>query len=80
MTPAETYMAIEASLWQMEHEQRLTAWAVWHVAALGRARKMPALQALLKQPGAKALSPEEAEERRKEFDQMRHKWQETARH
>ncbi|HBF40546.1 MAG TPA: hypothetical protein DDW19_01835 [Anaerolineaceae bacterium] len=73
-------MAIEESVWMLEHEQRLMAWAVWHIAALGRARKMPALQALMKQPGAKALSPEEAEERRKEFDQMRHKWQATQPH
>ncbi len=75
MTPVEVYMAIEASVWRMEREQRMTAWAVWHIAALTRARKMPALQALLKQPAAKALTPEEAEEKRAEFETMRQRWQ-----
>ncbi len=74
MTPVETYMTIDAAIWKIEREQRLAAWEVWHTAALMRAKKMPALQALMKQPEAKPLNEDEALKRRDEFDSMRNKW------
>ena len=74
MTPAETYLAIDAGIWRAEHDQRLAAWTVWHCAALMRAKRLPAMQALMKQPDAKPLDENEAQQRRDEFDSMRQKW------
>lgn len=71
MTPPETYMAIEAATWRMEHEQRLMAWTAWHVAALSRAKKLPSLTKILTPPEAKKLTPDEAATRRKEFEDMK---------
>lgn len=68
-------MTIEAEQWRLEAEQRNMAWAVWHIAALTRAKKMPALQALIRQPDAKPLSEDEAHERRAEFRKLKEKWE-----
>ena len=52
----------------------MRAWAVWHVAALSRVKRLPALSRLIQAPEAKPLSEEEAVERRSEFEEMSGRW------
>ena len=77
MTPAETFMAIEAHIWQQEQEQKLRAWEVWHIAALTRVKRMPPLSALTKAPEGKKLSPDEKQERQKEFEELTERYGKT---
>lgn len=74
MTPAETFMAIEAYMDRQEYEQKLRAWEVWHIAALTRAKRMPPLSALTKAPEGKKLTPDEKQERQKEFEELTEKY------
>ena len=74
MTPAETYMTIEAHIWKQEQDQKLRAWEVWHIAALTRAKRMPPLSALTKAPDGKQLSPDEKLERQREFEDLTNKY------
>jgi hypothetical protein len=67
-------MAMDAAEWRLEEEQRKRAWAVWHIAALSRVKKMPGLDALIKQPKAKRLTEEEASEKQADFDRMKERW------
>ena len=54
----------------MEREHRRDAWLAWHIAALSRAKRLPALQRLLGSGKARALEGEELECRRRERDEM----------
>ena len=74
MTPTETFMTIEAAAWHREQEHRLRAWLAWQTARLGRLKKFPTYDSLIKAPEAKALSDEEAIERRSEFEELKAKW------
>ncbi len=69
-TPAEIYVAIDAYGWGLEQKQKQLAWAVWHIAALTRAKKMPPLSSLVKPAPAKKLTEEEKLKRQKEFEEM----------
>jgi len=71
MTPVETYLVIKAAAWKFDEEQRDLAWLAWHVAALSRAKRLPALSKLLKAGKAEVLSGEELKKRREEFKQMK---------
>jgi len=70
LTPHETYMAIEAAAWRLEREHRRDAWLAWHVAALTRAKRLPALKRLLGTDKARALEGEELEGRRTEHREI----------
>ena len=81
LTPRETGMALEARAWRMEREterttelirlaQKLAGWLAWHTAALQRSRNMPSLQRLLGGGQTKELTPDEARERKAEFEEM----------
>jgi len=70
-TPRETYATMEAAAWRMEREQRRDVWLAWHVAALSRAKRLPALQRLMVGGKAKVLTGEEAEQRREEHEELR---------
>jgi len=74
MTPAETYKTIEVFAWRMEEEHRMRAWTVWQAARLTRVKKFPPLNELIKAPGAKVLTDEQATERRSEFEELKAKW------
>jgi hypothetical protein len=43
LTPREIAREMAATLTRLTREQDERAWAVWHVAALGRVKKMPKL-------------------------------------
>lgn len=47
LTPAETLGVLDAHAWRLEREREARAWAVWHTAALVRAKKLPALKRLV---------------------------------
>ena len=79
MTPTETFMTIEAATWHREQEHRLRAWLAWQTARLGRVKRFPTFDSLIKAPEAKALSDEEAVERRSEFEELKAKWQQKQR-
>lgn len=69
MTPVETFMTIEATLWREESSQRGRITQAWLTAALGRAKRLPKLERLFaKKP--KRLTGAELERRKKEFDDM----------
>ncbi len=80
LTPRETVQTIEAVNWRLEQDQRARAWLAWHVAALSRAKRMPLLSRMVNPPAARRLPPDEAEVRRKEFADMRAKWQNRGTH
>lgn len=69
MTPAETYMAIEAAVWRDDREQKLALRTAWHTAALSRAKRMPSLGQFMTPP-ARKVTGEELRKRRQEFDEM----------
>ena len=46
MTPWQLDVIIKAEAKEREDEHKLRAWAVWHIAALGRAKKLPKLKEL----------------------------------
>jgi len=73
LTPRETYAAIEAARWQLEREHRRDAWLAWHIAALSRAKRLPALQRLIGAGKARALEGEELERRRAEHREIMQK-------
>lgn len=69
MTPAETFMAIEAALWREERQWRQDVTRAWLTAALTRARWLPRLEQLLASE-PKRLSGEELARRQQEFREM----------
>jgi hypothetical protein len=70
LTPREVYAAIEAAGWRLEQEHRRAGWLAWHVAALSRAKRLPALARMMGGGKAKALTSEELETRRQEYGEI----------
>ena len=70
MTPRETVRVIEAAAWRLEQAHRDRLALAWHIAALMRTKKLPALERLLKPP-PKPLTGAELETRRREFEDMK---------
>jgi len=70
LTPRETARAFEAARWRQEREQQQQAWLAWHVAALMRSKRLPALQRLMPRPRARRLKGKELERRRREHDEI----------
>jgi hypothetical protein len=71
LTPRETQAVFEAAQWRWETEQRSMRFAVWHVAALQRAKKMPSLREFVGREQPKPLTAAEKEARRKEFEELK---------
>lgn len=78
LTPAETWAAIDAGIWQLDHEHRRQVWLAWHIAALTRSKRLPSLQQMLGGGDAKKLEGDELERRQREHDEMARGWQKTA--
>lgn len=74
MTPVEVIQTMEAAGWRADVEQRLMAWGAWHMAALQRCKRMPALASLIKPKKARVLEGQELEDRRREFEEMKTRW------
>jgi len=70
LTPRELFAVVEAATWQREQAQRRDMWLAWHIAALSRTKRLPALQKLIRPGKAKALHGEALEARRRERDEM----------
>ena len=70
MTPRETVLVVEAAIWRYDREHQQRAWLAWHIAALGRAKRLPSLRKLLGMPAAKKLVGDEAERRAREHAEM----------
>ncbi len=70
MTPRETSLAFEAATWRYDRERQRAAWMAGHIAALGRAKRLPSLRRLMGMPVAKKLSEDEAAERAHEHAEM----------
>ena len=70
LTPWETFMMIDASIWREEVQQKRDLVLAWQTAALTRAKRMPSLKQLLNTKPARPLVGEELEKRRKEFRDM----------
>lgn len=71
LTPRETYATIDAAVWRMEQAHRRDGWLAWHIAALSRARRLPALQRILGGGKSHALSGDELEQRRQEHEELK---------
>ncbi len=71
LTPRETFMVLEAAGRRWEREHRRDAWLAWHVAALGRAKKLPPLQRLLGTKPARTLRGAELAKRQREFEELK---------
>ncbi len=63
-------MAIDASIWRAEVQQKRDLALAWQTAALTRAKRMPSLKQLLNTKPAKPLMGREREKRRQEFQEM----------
>ncbi len=63
-------MAFEAATWRQEQAQRRDLVIAWHVAALGRAKRMPNLRELLNPGKTKELTSEEQKQRQTEFEEL----------
>jgi len=70
MTPRETLMTIEASIWRNERRQELDLVQAWSMAKLMRAKRIPPLKALLNTKPAKPLRGKELEKARQEFKEL----------
>jgi hypothetical protein len=70
LTPRETFMAIDASLWREEIQQKRDLTLAWQTAALTRAKRLPSLKQLLNTKPARPLHGAELEKRRQEFKEM----------
>ena len=70
LTPRETFMAIEASIWREEVRQKWDITVAWQTASLSRAKRMPSLKQLLNTKPARPLHGAELEKRRQEFREM----------
>lgn len=70
LTPRETFMEIDASIWREEIQQKRDLVLAWQTAALTRAKRMPSLKQLLNTKQARPLVGQELEKRRKEFKEM----------
>jgi len=62
-------LQLKAAAWQTEQEQRQLLFLAWHVAALGRVKRLPSLRSLLR-PRSKARDIP-IEERRREFAELK---------
>lgn len=71
LTPAETYMAIEAAVWRDTQAQKRALASAWRTAAFSRAKRLPPLNQVLNAGPAKPLRGEERRKRRQEFEEMR---------
>ena len=68
MTPRETMTAMEAAVWQAEQTQAGELAQAWHIAALARQRRLPALATLLAKLKPSKAKKAPIEERRREFE------------
>lgn len=83
LTPRELTAVFRAQAWRWKQEQRQLMYAVWHVAALQRAKKMPSLRKVLGDDKAKPLTAQqrlrvevvglsaEGEMRKREFEELK---------
>lgn len=67
-------MAIDASIWREEVQQKRDLTLAWQTAALTRAKRLPSLKQLLNTKPAKPLVGAELEKRRKEFRDITVNW------
>ena len=70
MTPWELRLALEAGARRLERERQRDAWLAWHIAAMGRAKRLPSLRRLLGVPRARRLQGAELERRRREHAEI----------
>jgi hypothetical protein len=56
---------------RVDRERERDLWLAWHVAALGRTKKLPTLKRLLHPPETKLLGPDEAAARAAEFAELK---------
>lgn len=66
-------MAFEATRWRQEQAQQHDLWVAWHIAALQRSKRLPALKSLLRRGSnrAKPLRGAELQRRRAEFAELK---------
>ena len=70
LTPKELRLHFEADVWRQAQRVRRDAWIAWHIAALGRMKKLPPLRTMLDGGEAKPLRGEELERRRAEHEDI----------
>jgi hypothetical protein len=70
MTPWELRLALEAGARRLERERQRDAWLAWHIAAMGRAKRLPSLRRLFGTPRARRLQGAELERRRREHAEI----------
>lgn len=63
-------MAIEAAAWREELAQKRDVRLAWHIAALQRTKRLPALRSLMQPAKARKLTGEELERRRREHAEL----------
>ena len=75
MTPREVHALIEADNWRRDQAQRGRAWLAWHIAALQRVKRFPALARLMGPDKPKEVGPDELKKRRADFQEMKAVWE-----
>ncbi len=70
LTPKELRLYFEADAWRQTQQLRRDATMAWHIAALGRMKRLPPLRQILPAEAAKPLQGEELERRRAEHEDI----------
>ena len=71
LTPRELQMCFEADTWRQTQQVRRDTRIAWHIAALGRMKRLPPLQTMLDGGQAKPLRGEELKRRRAEHEDIK---------
>lgn|GEM_PF-3204478 len=79
MTPRELAIASDAAVRRQKREQRRDAWIAWHIGALQRVKRLPSLKQLMGEMQTRALSPDEAQRRKQEHNELVSRY-ESAKH
>jgi hypothetical protein len=70
MTPKETALAFAGAAWRQEQARENNAWLAWHMAALGRVKRLPPLRRFI-HPVKGEVTPEELDKKKREFEAMK---------
>ncbi|MDZ4346866.1 MAG: hypothetical protein U1E51_31015 [Candidatus Binatia bacterium] len=64
-------MVFQAAKWKRETDQRRDIELAWRTAALTRMKRMPSLKELFDPPRTRALSEQEAREKKRELEELK---------
>ena len=70
LTPRELDLVFQNDAWRRDQQREANAWLAWHMAALGRVKRLPALRRFIR-PVKGEVTPEELDRKKREFEAMK---------